>query len=126
MSKESKPQPPSKPAAPATATPTAVGLVQAVEYAPGAVVSKTLAENAAGTITLFAFDAGQGLSEHSAPFDAHVLVLDGRARLTIGGKAVEAAAGQFVTMPANVPHSVQAVQSFKMLLVMLRNAPRPA
>jgi quercetin dioxygenase-like cupin family protein len=103
-----------------------VSLVQAVEYAPGAIVSKTLAESAAGTVTLFAFDAGQGLSEHSAPFDAHVLVLDGRAQLTIGGKGVEVFAGQWVTMPANVPHAVQAPQRFKMLLVMLRGAPQRA
>ncbi|HUT57181.1 MAG TPA: cupin domain-containing protein [Phycisphaerae bacterium] len=91
-----------------------------VDYAPGAVVSRTIAENPAGSITLFAFDAAQGLSEHSTPFDAVVHVLDGQAELTIGGKTVRAAAGQMVIMPANVPHAVRAVQPFKMLLTMFR------
>ena len=95
-------------------------LAELISYAPGSVVSRTLAENAAGTVTLFAFDAGQGLSEHSAPYDALVQVLDGEAQLTIGGKAVLARAGQLVVMPANVPHAVQAVKKFKMLLTMLR------
>jgi quercetin dioxygenase-like cupin family protein len=95
-------------------------LAELISYAPGSVVSRTLAENAAGTVTLFAFDAGQGLSEHSAPYDALVQVLDGEAQLKIGGKAVPARAGQLVVMPANVPHSVQAVKKFKMLLTMLR------
>ena len=71
-------------------------------------------------MTLFAFDAGQGLSEHSAPYDALIQVLDGEAQLAIGGKAVHARAGQLVVMPANVPHAVQAVKKFKMLLTMLR------
>lgn len=71
-------------------------------------------------MTLFAFDAGQGLSEHSAPYDALVQILDGEAQLAIGGKAVLARAGQLVVMPANVPHALQAVKKFKMLLTMLR------
>jgi quercetin dioxygenase-like cupin family protein len=91
-----------------------------VEYAPGAIVSRTLAEGPSGTITLFAIDHGQGISEHSAPFDAHVLVLEGRAGLRIGGVEVQASAGQFVTMPANVPHSLAAPQRFKMLLIMMK------
>ena len=95
-------------------------LATLVKYSEGAIVSRTLAENKAGTLTLFAFDADQGLSEHSAPFDAHVLVLEGRAGLKIGGVDVPAAAGQFVTMPANVPHSLAAPQRFKMLLVMMK------
>jgi quercetin dioxygenase-like cupin family protein len=95
----------------------AVGLVQ---YAAGAIVSRTLADNAAGTITLFAFDAGQGLSEHTAPFDAVVHVLEGAAELTIGGKRVPAAAGTLTLMPAGVPHAVNAPGRFKMLLTMLR------
>jgi len=89
-------------------------------YADGSIVSRTLAENAAGTVTLFAFDKGQNLSEHTAPFDALVHVLDGEAALTIGGKPVRAAAGQLVLMPANVPHAVQATARFKMLLTLLR------
>jgi len=91
-----------------------------VDYAEGAVVSRTLAEAEGGSITLFAFDAGQGLSEHSAPFDAFVHVLDGRAELTVGGEVVRVGAGQLVLMPAGVPHSVRAPERFKMLLTMLR------
>jgi quercetin dioxygenase-like cupin family protein len=98
----------------------AVSLADSLACVPGAVVSRTLARNAAGTITLFAFDAGQGLSEHTAPFEAFVLVLEGEATLTIGGKAVRAAAGRAVVMPANVPHAVEATTPMKMLLVMLR------
>jgi quercetin dioxygenase-like cupin family protein len=91
------------------------------DYAQGSIVSRTLAESDGGTITLFAFDAGQSLSEHSAPFDALVHVLDGKAELIIGGKAVRPRAGQMVLMPANVPHAVRAAQRFKMLLTMLRS-----
>jgi quercetin dioxygenase-like cupin family protein len=90
------------------------------DYADGSIVSREIAKNEAGTLTLFAFDAGQGLSEHSAPFDAIVHVLDGEAQIIIGGEAVCAAAGQLVVMPANVPHAVNAEQRFKMLLIMLR------
>jgi quercetin dioxygenase-like cupin family protein len=98
----------------------AIDLAGLVQYADGAIVSRTLADNAGGTVTVFAFDAGQALSEHSAPFDAMVFVLDGRAELTIGGAPVAASAGQLVVMPANVPHAVRAPQRFKMLLIMLR------
>ena len=101
----------------------AVELASLVDYADGSIVSCTIAENEAGTITLFAFDAGQGLSEHSAPFDAIVQVLDGEAELTIGGKPVAATAGQAVLMPADVPHAVKATARFKMLLTMLRAKP---
>ena len=98
----------------------ALELAGLVDYAEGAVVSRTLLENGAGTITLFSFDAGQSLSEHTAPFDAFVQVVDGVGEFTIGGKPVEVRAGQVVVMPANVPHAVKAAQRFKMLLVMLR------
>jgi quercetin dioxygenase-like cupin family protein len=98
----------------------ALDLVNLVDYAEGSIVSRTLAENKAGSLTLFAFDADQNLSEHSAPYDAIVQVLDGEAELTIGGKAVRATAGQLVVMPANVPHAVNAIGRFKMLLTMLR------
>jgi quercetin dioxygenase-like cupin family protein len=104
----------------AIAPATAMDLVSLVQYAPGSVVSRTIAENKAGTLTVFAFDEGQGLSEHSAPFDAIIQILDGDAQLTIGGKNVPASAGQLVVMPANVPHSVKAPRPFKMLLTMLR------
>ena len=97
-----------------------VKLADLADYAPGAVVSRTLVKSAAGTITLFAFDAGEGLSEHTAPFDAVVQVLDGAVTLTIGGSVVQAAAGETVLMPANVPHALHASQRFKMLLTMIR------
>ena len=91
-----------------------------IEYSPGSVVSKTLKQNPAGTITLFAFDAGQGLSEHSAPFDAVVQVIDGEGHFVIGGEDHELMEGQMIIMPANVPHAVKAEQRFKMLLTMIR------
>ncbi len=97
-----------------------MALVEAVRYAPGSVVSRTLLKSDAGTLTLFAFDEGQGLSEHTAPFDALVQVLDGNATLTIGGKTVPARVGELVLMPANVPHAVQPAGRFKMLLTMFR------
>jgi quercetin dioxygenase-like cupin family protein len=91
-----------------------------VAYADGSIVSRTIADGDQGTVTLFAFDAGQSLSEHTAPFDACVYVLDGTAQLTIGGKAVEADAGQLVVMPGGVPHAVKAERRFKMMLIMIR------
>jgi quercetin dioxygenase-like cupin family protein len=99
---------------------TARPLCGLVDYAPGSVVSRTLAKGAAGTLTLFAFDQDEGLSEHSAPFDAWVNVLEGRARLTIGGSPVEAGPGDLVLMPANIPHAVKASERMKMLLTMFR------
>ena len=97
-----------------------ITLKEYVEYSSGSVVSKTLKENIAGTITLFAFDAGQGLSEHSAPFDAVVQVIEGEGLFIIGSEEHNLKAGQMVIMPANVPHAVRAVKRFKMLLSMLR------
>ncbi len=97
-----------------------VTLAELVGYQDGAIVSRTLAKRSGGTITLFAFDRGQSLSEHTAPFDALVQVLDGHAELVIGGKSVTAFAGQVVLMPAGVPHAVSASGRFKMLLVMIR------
>jgi len=91
-----------------------------VDYARGSIVSQTLVDTKVGTISLFSFDTGQGLSEHTAPFDALVQILDGRAELTIGGNTVEAQAGQTVLMPADVPHSLRAPERFKMLLTMIR------
>ncbi len=98
----------------------AVDLSGMVAYAPGSIVSRTIVTHPAGTLTLFAFDAGQGLSEHSAPFDALVQVLDGEVELAIGGNPIVARTGQMVLMPANVPHAVKAISRFKMLLIMLR------
>ncbi len=97
-----------------------IALADAIDYADGSIVSKTLLDKKAGTLTLFAFDAGQKLSEHSSPYDATVQILEGEAGLTIGGKAVAARAGELVIMPANVPHAVMAEQRFKMLLIMIR------
>jgi quercetin dioxygenase-like cupin family protein len=97
-------------------------LAALVDYAPGSVVSRTILNRPAGTITLFAFDVGQGLSEHSAPFDAFVQVVDGRGSLRIGGNDVVARAGEVVVLPAGVPHAVHATLRFKMLLVMIRGA----
>ena len=91
-----------------------------IDYAADSVVSKTILDKPAGTITLFAFDAGQQLSEHTAPYDAVVQVIDGRAELTIGGQPVAVAAGELVIMPGNVPHAVTAGARFKMLLTMIR------
>jgi quercetin dioxygenase-like cupin family protein len=99
---------------------TALSLAALVEYAEGSIVSRTLVDKEQGTLTLFAFDEAQGLSEHTAPFDAYVVVLDGEAKLTVGGKAVRAGAGQVVLMPANVPHAVRAAGRFKMMLIMIR------
>ena len=97
-----------------------MALAEAVQYAPGSVVSRTLLKTDTGTLTLFAFDAGQGLSEHTAPFNATVQVLDGTATLMIGGKTVTVRTGELALMPANVPHAVQHAGRFKMLLTMFR------
>jgi quercetin dioxygenase-like cupin family protein len=91
-----------------------------VEYSTDSIVSKTLIDTKAGTITLFAFDAGQGLSEHAAPYDAVVQIIDGDAEITIGGNAIHASEGNMVIMPANVPHALHATDRFKMLLTMIR------
>jgi quercetin dioxygenase-like cupin family protein len=91
-----------------------------VSYADGSVVSKTLLKKDIGNITLFAFDSGQGLSEHTAPFDAVVYILDGRAKITVGGKTQKVNSGEMLIMPANIPHSLSAEEKFKMLLIMIR------
>jgi|SRR5688572_460979 quercetin dioxygenase-like cupin family protein len=97
-----------------------VPLAGLVEFAPGAVVSRTLVKGEAGTVTLFAFDAGQGLSEHTAPFDALVLAVEGEASVVVGGKARSVSAGDALLLPSGVPHALVAVRRFKMLLVMIR------
>lgn len=96
-------------------------LVDVVSYHEGAVVSKELVRKPGGTVTVFAFDAGQGLSEHTAPFDALVYVLDGEAEVTISRKPHRLTAGEMLLMPAHQPHAVNAIQRFKMLLIMLRS-----
>jgi len=96
-------------------------LAENISYAIGSVVSKTLLNKQTGTVTLFAFDAGQGLSEHTAPFDAMVYILDGKAVITIGGKPHMVKKGTMIIMPANIPHALQAEERFKMLLIMIRS-----
>ncbi len=95
-------------------------LARLIEYSKDSIVSKAILDKRAGTITLFAFDRGQKLSEHTAPYDAVVQILDGKARLTIGGENKEVPEGQIIIMPANVPHAVNAEGRFKMLLTMIR------
>jgi quercetin dioxygenase-like cupin family protein len=110
-----------RPVDPAALQPAkAVRLEAEIAYAPGAIVSRTLAKTKGGTLTLFAFDAGQELSEHTAPFDAFVTVLDGEAEVVIGGTPVRVGRGETVLMPASVSHAVKARGPFKMLLAMVR------
>ena len=96
-------------------------LVDMADYQDGSVVSRTLLEKPTGTVTLFAFDKGQGLSEHTAPFDAMVYIVDGEAEVTISGENYSVKAGEMVIMPANRPHALRAVEKFKMALVMIRS-----
>jgi quercetin dioxygenase-like cupin family protein len=98
-----------------------VRLLDLVNYQEGAVVSRTLVNRATGTVTLFAFDDGQGLSEHTAPFDALAYLLEGEAEITVSGKPLRTTAGEAVLMPANQPHSLKALSRFKMLLTMIRS-----
>ena len=96
-------------------------LVDLVQYQDGAVVSRVLAKDSSGTVTAFAFDAGQALSEHATPFDALLYLFDGTATITIAGTSHRLTSGQIIRLPARVPHAVEAVDRFKMLLVMLRS-----
>ena len=98
----------------------AVRLADHVQYADGSIVSRALVQKPIGSLTLFAFDAGQALSEHTAPYDAYVQVLDGEGEIVVAGQPIAARAGDVVLMPANVPHAVNARQRFKMLLTMIR------
>ncbi len=94
---------------------------ETIDYQNGSVVSKELIKGKAGTVTFFAFDEGQGLSEHTAPFDALVYIFDGEAKVTIAGQAKNLKAGEMIIMPANQPHTLKALKRFKMMLVMIRN-----
>lgn len=113
------------PAAPALPPAEALPIVSLISYTPGGISSRVLSRASGGTLTLFAFDAGQGLSEHTAPFEALVTVLTGALSLTIGGAAVQATPGTIVRMPAGVPHAVDAGEPSIMLLTMLRELPAP-
>ena len=95
-------------------------LVSLVDYQDGSVVSKEVIKKEKGSVTLFAFDKGQGLSEHTAPFDALVYILDGQAEIHIAGKAHLLKTGETIIMPANKPHALKAIDRFKMLLVMIK------
>jgi len=95
-------------------------LANLIDYQAGSVVSKEVIKKEKGTVTLFAFDKGQGLSEHTAPFDALVYIVDGKAEITIAGKPHNLKTGEVIIMPANSPHSLKAIERFKMLLVMIK------
>jgi len=99
----------------------AIALTSLVEYQAGAIVSREVLRKQTGTVTTFAFDEGQALSEHTAPFDAMVCVLEGEGEIFIEGKPHQVGAGQMIIMPANKPHAVKAVSRFKMMLVMIRS-----
>lgn len=114
------------PAASALPPAEALLLTSLVSYTPGGISSRVLSRTSGGNLTLFAFDAGQGLSEHTAPFDALVTVLAGTLSLTIGGTAVLATPGTIVRMPAGVPHAVDAAEPSMMLLTMLREPSAPS
>ncbi len=101
--------------------PEAKRLAGLIEYQEDSVVSRTLIDKEAGTVTLFAFDQGEGLSEHTAPYDAMVQVLEGEGKVTISGKPVMVKQGEMTIMPANKPHALFAVTRFKMLLTMIRS-----
>lgn len=95
-------------------------LADLVDYQPEAIVSRILVKRPGGSVTLFAFDAGQELSEHTTPFDALVLVFDGEAEITIGGRLHRVRPGEAIQLPANVPHAVRAAGRFRMMLTMIR------
>jgi quercetin dioxygenase-like cupin family protein len=98
----------------------ALDLKSLISYQEGSVVSKTLIDRGIGTITLFSFDAGQGLSEHTAPFDAFVQIVEGEAEVTISGEKHTVKAGEIIIMPADKPHALRSEGRFTMLLVMIR------
>jgi quercetin dioxygenase-like cupin family protein len=102
-------------------TPKSAKLIDLVDYQAGSIVSREIISKKTGTVTLFAFDQGQGLSEHIAPFDALVQLIEGKADITISGKTLRLKEGEMVIMPANQPHALKAVGRFKMILTMIRS-----
>jgi quercetin dioxygenase-like cupin family protein len=96
-------------------------LTDLADYQAGSIVSRTIIDKEAGTVTFFAFDEGQGLSEHTAPFDAIVNILDGKVEIIISGKTFNLKAGDIIIMPANEPHAVKATRRFKMILIMIKS-----
>ncbi len=101
-----------------------VNLASLIAYQEGSVVSRTLVQERAGTVTLFAFDAGQGLSEHTAPYDALLHVLEGEALITVAGRENRMGVGEAILLPSGKPHAVRALVRFKMLLTMVRSGPK--
>jgi quercetin dioxygenase-like cupin family protein len=99
----------------------AIAAAGLLSYQDGAVVSRTLLKHTAGSVTMFAFDEGQGLSEHTSPFDALVYLLEGGAEITVSGKPIAVKSGDLVLLPANEPHGLKATTRFKMMLTMLRS-----
>lgn len=102
-------------------TGTVQQLTELVEYQEGSVVSRTVIGKKTGTVTLFAFAEGQGLSEHTAPFDAMVCILDGQAQISIAGNQLQVKQGEMVIMPAHIPHELNAEKKFKMMLIMIKS-----
>lgn len=96
-------------------------LNDSVEYASGGILSKTILKKETGNISLFSFAKGEALSEHTAPFDAMIQIVDGKSEIIIGGKSFFLEAGQVIIMPANIPHAVKATEKFKMVLTMIRS-----
>ncbi len=96
-------------------------LAELIDYQEGSVVSRTILKKKAGNVTLFAFDRGEGLSEHTAPYDALVYIIEGRAEVTVSGEPVELRAGDLILLPANEPHALTAIEPFKMMLTMIRS-----
>jgi quercetin dioxygenase-like cupin family protein len=101
---------------------TVLGIGDLIDYQNGSVVSRQVIKKDIGNVTLFAFDVGEGLSEHTAPFDALVYVYDGEAEVTISGKTFRVGTGQLIIMPADEPHALKAKKRFKMMLVMIRSS----
>ena len=100
----------------------AINTANFIQYSEGSVVSKQLIKKETGTITLFAFDKSQSLSEHTTPFDAFVQIVDGKGEFTIEGRSVIVSRDEFIILPANIPHAVKAVERFKMLIVMIKES----
>ncbi len=95
-------------------------LKDSIDYSPGATVSKIVTKNKNGSTTLFSFDQGQDLSEHTSPYDAIAIILDGKCEITIASEPHMLSEGQMIIMPANVPHALKAIEAFKMMLVMIK------
>lgn len=101
--------------------PEVINLAESIEYASSSIVSKSVIKKAAGNISLFAFDKGEGLAEHSSPHEALVQIFDGVAKIIIGGDPVTVCTGESIILPANIPHSLQAEEKFKMMLTMIKD-----